>query len=327
MQQELKLLNSQNALQRVEHIAEYVFDILHEGDVPENHLACKLPKIWNVYLIKYMDNQVQNGGFRQFLWNTQEVYNKTLIKSLQEIGAQEYVDCFKRILERFNENPEEKRYFLKNHFSDENSSNLKNALRKITWSFLDEIEQNKSSKNIQARLDLYIQDNIEDIASELDLIGVIRGELISYLQNEDRLKQTQTNIPTLDSFFKKALTAIRLEDFNTIEGLRDEICLEHIPMLVDTWDSSLSWEIKSAYIHLFMDYSGEIFRPIMEDALNSPFPDMRADGLCTLMITQGNWSYEKCWDLRSSQAEIDTAIAEYLSKSQPEEQSYWLKEL
>jgi hypothetical protein len=87
---------------------------------------------------------------------------------------------------------------------------------------------------------------------------------------------------TENEFITKALAAIQKQDFETIEGLRDQIKPAYVPRLVATWNTSMPWETKDAYIALLMDQMGETVKPVMEDALNSPTAESRAYAICIL---------------------------------------------
>jgi hypothetical protein len=83
-------------------------------------------------------------------------------------------------------------------------------------------------------------------------------------------------------FITKALAAIQKADYETLEGLRDEIKPEYVPHLVGTWNKSMPWKVKDAYVAVLMDQMGEAVKPVMEDALNSPAAESRAYALCIL---------------------------------------------
>ena len=85
-----------------------------------------------------------------------------------------------------------------------------------------------------------------------------------------------------NEFFAKALAAIQKPDYETLEGLRDEIKPEFVLPLLETWNKSMPWKTKNAYIALLMDQIGEAVKPVMEDALNSPAAESRAYALCIL---------------------------------------------
>lgn len=109
-------------------------------------------------------------------------------------------------------------------------------------------------------------------------------------------------MPPETAFLKKALAAIQTQDYEILEGLRDEVRPEGVRELMKTWKPSLSWPIKDGYIALLMDQTGEAVRPLMEDALNSPTVESRAYGLCSLtgnfeiferLLTKGGVDAEK----------------------------------
>ena len=85
-----------------------------------------------------------------------------------------------------------------------------------------------------------------------------------------------------NEFIAKALAAIQKPDYETLEGLRDEIKPEFVLPLLETWNKSMPWKTKNAYIALLMDQMGEAVKPVMEDALNSPAAESRAYALCIL---------------------------------------------
>ncbi len=83
-------------------------------------------------------------------------------------------------------------------------------------------------------------------------------------------------------FVQNALEAIQQQDYEALEGLRDKTNPANVETLVMTWNSSLPWRIKDGYVTVLMDQTGEIVRPLMEDALNSPTVESRAYALCSL---------------------------------------------
>ena len=115
---------------------------------------------------------------------------------------------------------------------------------------------------------------------------------------------------SVDEFITKALAAIQKANYETLEGLRDEIKPEYVSQLVGTWNKSMPWKTKDAYIALLMDQMGEIVKPVMEDALNSPTAESRAYAICILrgdfeifnsLMTDGMVDVNK----------VDTAVALY----------------
>ncbi len=177
MEKELTTLKKRNTKGQIAHILKYI-DYVFKGDDPEDYLRSTFPKIWNVYVIQYFDAQLQNGGFRQFLWNTQGLFNQDLQNALSALSAQEYLEAFEKILTRFNADQEEKNTFLAHDFSDEQSRTLRDDLREISWTFQDQLDQQDDIKKLALRLEEYIHHNLTDIAKEL---AKIRTEIIEYL--------------------------------------------------------------------------------------------------------------------------------------------------
>lgn len=116
-----------------------------------------------------------------------------------------------------------------------------------------------------------------------------------------------------DEFITHALAAIEKQDFELIEGLRDQIRPAYVPRLVATWNQSMPWGTKDAYIALLMDQSGDVVRPVMEDALNSPTVESRAYALC---ILKGDFKIfdSLLTDGWVDQNKVDTAVALYKSE-------------
>ncbi len=113
-----------------------------------------------------------------------------------------------------------------------------------------------------------------------------------------------------DVFMSKALAAVQKADYEELEGLRHEVKPEYVPRLVTTWNKSMAWKQKDAYIALLMDQSGDAVREIMLDALDSPTVESRAYALCILkddfslfvsLLTDG-WV---------DQNKVDTALAQF----------------
>ena len=117
---------------------------------------------------------------------------------------------------------------------------------------------------------------------------------------------------TEDEFMAHALDAIEKQDFQIIEGLRDQIRPAYVPRLVATWNQSMPWGTKDAYIALLMDQSAEVVKAVMEDALNSPTVESRAYALC---ILQGDFKIfdSLMTDGWVDQNKVDTAVALFKS--------------
>ena len=113
-----------------------------------------------------------------------------------------------------------------------------------------------------------------------------------------------------NEFLTKVLAAIQKADYETLEGLRDEIKPEYVSQLVGTWNKSMPWKMKDAYVTVLMDQLSEAVKPVMEDALNSPAAESRAYALCILkgdfklfddLLTDGSVDVNK----------VDTAVARF----------------
>jgi hypothetical protein len=115
-----------------------------------------------------------------------------------------------------------------------------------------------------------------------------------------------------NTFIQKALAAIQAQDFQAIEYLRDDITKEDVYGLVSQWSSVLPWPIKDGYIALLMDQTGEVVKPIMQDALNSPSAESRAYALCSLT---GNFDlFESLLSSGGVDAKkVDAAVKKYRS--------------
>lgn len=103
-----------------------------------------------------------------------------------------------------------------------------------------------------------------------------------------------TNQPVI----KQILHAIQAQDYQTLEGLRDQVRPEHLGEVVRHWRPDLPWAVKDGFVAVLMDQTGQIMRPLMEDALDSPTIENRAAALCVLtedfdlfnrLLTPGGW--------------------------------------
>ncbi len=59
-------------------------------------------------------------------------------------------------------------------------------------------------------------------------------------------------------------------DFDAVEWARDHVKKEHLPFLVNTYDSLLNWEQKACLIMIVMDHDDQCLAPIMRDYLRAP---------------------------------------------------------
>lgn len=112
-------------------------------------------------------------------------------------------------------------------------------------------------------------------------------------------------------FIEKAMTAIKADDPETIEGLRDKVKPEFLPALMKQWNANLPWTQKNGFIALLMDQLSDVIKPLMEDGLNSNMPENRAAALCVLkkdfklhdvLYDKSGWVIEK---------KVDEEIAKY----------------
>lgn len=87
---------------------------------------------------------------------------------------------------------------------------------------------------------------------------------------------------TETEFIEKVMKAIKADDPETIEGLRDKVKPEFLPALMKHWNVNLPWTQKNGFIALLMDQLSDVIMPIMEDGLNSNMPENRATTLCIL---------------------------------------------
>jgi hypothetical protein len=79
-----------------------------------------------------------------------------------------------------------------------------------------------------------------------------------------------SSTPPDTTFIRKALTAIKKQDEHALELLRDKITSDDVKALVDLWDINMAWEVKSGFVNVLMDQSGEVTFDLMTDALNAP---------------------------------------------------------
>lgn len=117
--------------------------------------------------------------------------------------------------------------------------------------------------------------------------------------------------PDPATFLDRATRAIDTQDFETIEGLRDEVRPANLPAIVKKWNANLPWAKKDAFIALLMDQMDPIVQPMMKDALNSPTPESRAYALC---ILKGDFKLLPKWLDKTGfliPAKVDQAVLEY----------------
>lgn len=113
-------------------------------------------------------------------------------------------------------------------------------------------------------------------------------------------------------FVQKALEAIQQQDYQVMEGLRDQVNAANAEALVRTWNSSLPWRLKDGYVTVLMDQTGEVVKPLMQDALNSPTPESRAYALCSLTGDFGIFDSLLTSDMVDAK-KVDEAIQKFLS--------------
>lgn len=125
------------------------------------------------------------------------------------------------------------------------------------------------------------------------------------------LSFAQTKVMTESEFIEKAMKAIKADDPETIEVLRDKVKPEFLPALMKHWNADLPWTQKNGFIALLMDQLSDVIRPVMEDGLNSNMPENRAVAICILkkdfnlhkiLYDQNGWVIEK---------KVDEEIAKY----------------
>jgi hypothetical protein len=120
-----------------------------------------------------------------------------------------------------------------------------------------------------------------------------------------------SSTPPDTTFIRKALTAIKNQDIETLEGLRDEITDKDVAELVEIWSPDLAWEVKSGFVDVLMDQSGEIVFELMTDALNAPAVETRAYAL--ICVTGDFSQFEKLMDSSGwlNEKKVDEAILKY----------------
>lgn len=186
--------------------------------------------------------------------------------------------------------------------------------RGVTAQALGELGDRRAEAHLKALLDDQAEAWKEDYGPVMSVADVAQEAL-----KQLRRRATSAAMPqTMQSgppIIQEALNAIHDQDGDAIEGLRDKIQPEHIPLLMGTWQPSLPWPIKDGYVALLMDRVGEAVRPLMEDALRSPTAEMRAIALCSLkgnldlftsLLTEGEVDPDK----------VEMALQEYLSAQQ-----------
>ncbi len=120
-----------------------------------------------------------------------------------------------------------------------------------------------------------------------------------------------SSTPPDTTFIRKALTAIKKQDEHALELLRDKITSDDVKALVDLWDINMAWEVKSGFVNVLMDQSGEVTFDLMTDALNAPNVETRAYALISVT---GNFSlFPKLLDSSGwvNEKKVDEAILKY----------------
>lgn len=139
--------------------------------------------------------------------------------------------------------------------------------------------------------------------------------IILFLFISSAISASANVTPPDSTFIRKALTAIKNQDFETLEGLRDKITDKDVAELVELWSPDLAWEVKSRFVDVLMDQSGEVVFELMTDALNAPTVETRA---YALMCASGNFSqFEKLLDSSGwlNEKKVDEAILEYKKRT------------
>lgn len=142
----------------------------------------------------------------------------------------------------------------------------------------------------------------------------MKNFVILFLFISSAISASANSTPPDTSFIRRTLTAIKSQDFETLEGLRDEITDKDVKELVEIWDPALAWAVKDGFVAVLMDQSGEIVFELMTDALNAPTLETRA---CALMCVTGDFSqFEKLMDSSGwlNESKVDEAILEYKKK-------------
>lgn len=88
--------------------------------------------------------------------------------------------------------------------------------------------------------------------------------------------------PTDPAVLPKIRAAIKAQDYQEIEGLRDVLNDEVVRQIASEWRAELPWEVKDAYAALLLDQTADCVRPLFQDALHSPTLESRAYAVCVL---------------------------------------------
>jgi hypothetical protein len=85
-----------------------------------------------------------------------------------------------------------------------------------------------------------------------------------------------------DEFSTRVCDALRNQDFEAIEELRDGPVADYIPELVAAYGDLTDWNSKDLVVHLIQDCTDDRARDAMLDALDSPTVETRAVAICVL---------------------------------------------
>ncbi len=85
-----------------------------------------------------------------------------------------------------------------------------------------------------------------------------------------------------DEFSVSICDALRNQDFEALEGLRDGPVSGYLPDLIAAYNLLSDWPTKDLVVHLIQDCADQRADYVMRDALDSPTADSRAIALCIL---------------------------------------------
>ncbi len=102
------------------------------------------------------------------------------------------------------------------------------------------------------------------------------------LGNSESLSQPPLRNTGSDDTLGQIRKALREEDYEEIEGLRDVLNDDLVRQVAADWKPDLPREIKDAYAALLLDQLADCVIPIFRDALDSPTVESRAYAVCVL---------------------------------------------
>ncbi|MBN1510516.1 MAG: DMP19 family protein [Phycisphaerae bacterium] len=113
-----------------------------------------------LYATSQMEGEVNNGGFVQYFWNTENEFSQMALEGLQLIGAQKHADLMQRAMQIYKE--EESQYFQ--HRTGDSIESLEQAEKNSALNRVD-AEFYELTEDLTALRVKFVREHLDEFAT------------------------------------------------------------------------------------------------------------------------------------------------------------------